>query len=159
MLIGIGIVAASVNLLGVPLMHLTVACKANACIAVAAEAASFSLMAAVLIRKNGGNVYLRMVGGAAAALLASAGFYLIGTHVAPCNYLSSFGNVGGFVVKEGLIWAAFAAVFVPFGYILGETLTARYQLMTQRAVAYYTTSGSVIVSSLAISSWAILAGL
>ncbi|MFH1032428.1 MAG: hypothetical protein V1767_07715 [Chloroflexota bacterium] len=158
MLVGIGLVAASVNLLAIPVMHLAVSCKANSCVAVVIEAASLSLVAAALMNKT--NAYVRMAGGAASAVLASAGFYLIGTHVAPCQYLWSFGNVGTFVVKEGLTWAGFAAVLVPLGYIAGEKLASRLQVAeSTKRLAYYGTASAIIGSSLGISYFAIIAGL
>lgn len=159
-LLGIGMVAVLVNLLGVPIMHLTVMCKANSCIAVFAEATGLALMAALLMKKDGGGVYRRMAGGASAAILASVGFYVIGTHVAPCKYLSSFANTGAFLVREGLVWAAFAAVFVPLGYVIGEKLAARSPIAKmERSLVYYAAGAGIIVSSLATSALAILAGL
>lgn len=157
MLFGIGIVAALVNLLGVPLAHLTVMCKANSCIAVGIEAVSLGLVMVVL-RKGG--IFNRMAGGATAAILSSAGFYLIGTHVAPCQYLSSFMNTGAFVVKEGIVWATFAATFVPLGYSVGEKLALRPHFMEPgKSLAFYGTAAGVFAASLAISSFAILAGI
>jgi len=160
MLLGIGLVAAAVNLLGVPILHLTIMCKANSLIAIGAEVTSLSVMVAILMRKSGGNVYLRMACGGAAAILASVGFYLIGTHVAPCQYLSTFANTGAFVVKEGLVWAAFAAIFVPLGYIAGEKLSARFPAVNRgRTIAYYAGVSGIFIVSIAVSSLAVVAGL
>jgi len=160
MLLGAGAVAAAVNLLGVPIMHLTVACKANACLAVFIEGGSLSLMAAVLMKRRWSNAFTRSAAGAGAALLASTGFYLAGMHVAPCPYLLSFGNVGGFVVREGLIWAGFAAVLVPLGYMVGQRLAERFPLEAWgRPLVFYAVNTGIIASAIGVSSLAITIGL
>ncbi len=112
------------------------------------------------MRKTDRNVYARMGGGALAALMASAGFYFIGTRAVPCNYLLSFATPMSFVVKEGLVWAAFTALLLPLGYLAGEKLSAKpLPTLTGRSFAYYTTVGSIVVLSWGTSALAITAGL
>jgi hypothetical protein len=160
MLAGIGIVAAMTNFLVVPILHVSIMCKANSCLAVGIEAASLGLMAAMLLRKSGGNTYTRMASAGGAALLASVVFYFVGLHVAPCNYLLSFTSPGAFVVKEGLVWTAFSAVLMPLGYLVGEKVSTKaLPSLAERAVAYYGMASAVVVSSLGVSALAIVAGL
>jgi hypothetical protein len=102
MLIGIGLVTVLVKLLAVPILHVSVMCKANSCIAVFTEAVALSLIAFLLMSEMGKSVHVRIGTGALAAIVASVGFYFIGMQVAPCKYLLSF-TPGGFIVTEGLI--------------------------------------------------------
>ncbi len=158
MAIGIGLVAAMVNLLVVPVLQVSVMCKANSCIAVFMEASSLGLIAALLSTRTNGNVYTRMGTGAVAALVASAAFYFVGTRVAPCNYLLSFATPGAFVVKEGLVWAAFSAVLLPLGYLAGERLALRdVPLFTPKRL-YYASAAATVALCWGISALVISAG-
>ncbi|RLC61045.1 MAG: hypothetical protein DRI01_09160 [Chloroflexi bacterium] len=158
MLIGIGLVAVLVKLLAVPMLHISVTCKANSCIAVFTEAVALSLIAFLLLNQMGKSVHARMGSGALAAIIASVGFYFIGMNVAPCNYLLSF-SPGGFIVTEGLIWAAFSAILLPLGYLAGEKLAAKNFSVLARRPLYYATSVVMICLSWGLSALAIAAGL
>ena len=158
MLIGIGLVTVLVKLLAVPILHISVMCKANSCIAVFTEAVALSLVAFLLMSEMGKSVYARMGTGASAAIIASVGFYFIGMQVAPCKYLLSFTPVG-FIITEGLIWAAFSACSLPLGYLVGEKLAAKtFPALTRRSL-YYATSVAIICLCWGISAIAIMAGL
>jgi len=158
MLIGIGLVTVLVKLLAVPILHISVMCKANSCIAVFTEAVALSLVAFLLMSKMGESVHARIGAGASAAILASVGFYFVGMQVAPCQYLLSF-TPGGFIVTEGLIWAAFSAILLPLGYLAGEKLAAiNSQVLTRRPI-YYITSASTVLFCWGVSALAIAAGL
>lgn len=158
MLIGIGLVAVLVKLLAVPILHISVMCKANSCIAVFTESVALSLMAFLLLREMGKNIYVRMGSGALAAIVASAGFYFVGMQVAPCQYLESF-TPGGFIVTEGLIWAAFSAILLPLGYLAGEKLAAITSPVLTRRPIYYAASASTVLFCWGVSALAIMAGL
>ena len=161
MLVGIGVVAALVSLLVVPVLHASVMCKANSCIAIVTEASSLSLASALLMKKMDSSVYARMGGTALAALAASAGFYYIGIHVAPCAYLLSFGSGGSFVVKEGLTWAAFSASLMPLGYLAGQKLaTVPFpSLAGKSALGYYASAAGIMAIAWGSSALAILSGM
>ncbi len=156
--VGIGLVAALVSLMAVPLLHVTVLSRANSVLAVFIEGATLALIAALVARRNAGNTYVRMGTGVAAALAASALFYTIGGHVAPCAYFWSFGSTGTFVLREGLIWATFTGILFPLGYLVGERLAVKGAIV-RRAAGYY--GVAAMISSLAVggSALAILAGL
>lgn len=159
MLIGIGLVAMLVKLLAVPILHISVMCKANSCIAIFTEAVALSLVAFLLMSEMGKSVHARMGSGALAAIIASVGFYFVGIQVAPCKYLLSF-TPGGFIVTEGLIWAAFSAILLPIGYLAGMKLEAKaFPLLARRMPLYYATSGAIIALCWGISAIAIVAGL
>jgi len=115
MLLGIGIVTVLVKLLAIPILNIPVMCKANSCIAVMTESVALSLVAILLMGEMSKSIHARMGSGALAAIIASVSFYFIGMQVAPCKYLLSFAPVG-FIITEGLIWAAFSACLLPLGY-------------------------------------------
>ena len=154
--VGVGAVAVLVGLLVVPVLHVSAMCKANSSLALIIEAGSLSLAAGLITRKTGASVYGRMVTGFSAALLASAAFYFAGVHFAPCAYLLSF-TPGSFVVKEGLVWAAFSGILLPIGYAAGERLAASTFPAFNRRSWYY--SGSAVALCWGISALAIAAGL
>jgi len=158
MLIGIGLVAVLVKLLAVPILNLSVMCKANSCIAVLTEAVALTLVAVVLMSQMSKSTHARMGGGALAGIVASVGFYFIGMQVAPCNYLLSFTPVG-FIVTEGLIWAAFSAILLPLGYLAGEKLAPIALPAVTRRALYYATSAAIICLCWGASAIAIMAGL
>jgi hypothetical protein len=158
MLIGIGLVTVLVKLLAVPILHIAVMCKANSCIAVFTEAVALSLVAFLLMSKMGKSVHVQIGAGASAAIVASAGFYFVGMQVAPCQYLLSF-TPGGFIVTEGLIWAAFSAILLPLGYLAGEKLAAINSPVLTRRPIYYAASASTVLFCWGVSALAIAAGL
>jgi hypothetical protein len=159
MLVGIGLVTVLVKLLAVPILHISVMCKANSCLAVFTEAVTLSLVAFLLMSEIGKSVHARMGGGAAAAIIASVAFYFIGMQVAPCNYLLSF-TPGGFIVTEGLICATFSAILLPLGYLTGIKLEAKvFPWLTRKMSLYYATTAATIVICWGVSAIAIASGL
>lgn len=157
-LLGMGIVAVAVKLLVVPMLQVSVLCKANSCLAVGIQASSLGLLAFLAMKPMVRSWPALMGGGALAALGASAAFYFIGMRVAPCAYLQSF-SPGGFVVTEGLVWAAFSAILLPLGYQAG----ARFALHRETSPAgrmplYYAASAAGIAASWVVSAGAILVG-
>lgn len=158
MLLGIGIVTVLVKLLAIPILNMPVMCKANSCIAVMTESVALSLVAFLLMGEMSKSIHARMGSGALAAIIASVSFYFIGMQVAPCKYLLSF-TPGGFIVTEGLIWAAFSACLLPLGYLVGEKLAAKtFPVLTRRSL-YYATSAAVVCFCWGISAIVIMAGL
>jgi hypothetical protein len=121
-LLAIPLVAVAIKQLVVPVAGAAVACKANSCIAVLLQAGALAAVAGLAMRGIERRGAARVAAGAGAGLLSAVPFYFAGLAVAPCNYLLSFDRAGGFaafMVQEGLVWAAFAAVLFPLGYALG----------------------------------------
>jgi hypothetical protein len=155
--VGIGIIAALVTLLVVPVLHASPLCRANSCLALGLESGSLSLISIIFSKKMGRNLYALVAVGAGAALIASTAFYFAGTHLAPCTYLLSF-TAGSFIIKEGLVWAAFSAILFPLGFIAGQWLTVRAYGLQLKSNRYYYAINAVIaalcwgVCALAISA-------
>lgn len=156
--VGIGVIAALATLLVVPVLHASPMCRANSCLALGLESGSLALVSLIIGKKIGGNVYGLMGIGAGAAMLASVAFYFSGVHLAPCAFLLSF-TPGSFIVKEGLVWAAFSSVLLPVGYAAGEWLAVKSFAMRIESNAYYYGSSTAIVAICwGISALAISAG-
>jgi len=158
-LIGMGLVTALVKLLAVPILHISVTCMANSCLAVFIEALAISLVTFLLMGGVHRSVHIRMAAGAAAGITAAVGFYFIGMRVAPCTYLLSF-TPAGFLITEGLIWSAFSAVLFPLGYLAGIGLEEKViPLLTRKIPLYYATASAVVVICWGVSAIAISSGL
>ncbi|MCK4548468.1 MAG: hypothetical protein KAW17_13620 [Candidatus Eisenbacteria sp.] len=142
-LLGIPVVAVVLKQLVVPVLGVSVLCKANSCLGVGLQAvvlAGVVGLAGRRLRKTG----VRVASGAGAALISAVPFYFIGLRVAPCPYLLSFDRPGGFaafMAVEGISWAVFSALLFPLGYRLGagarDPLSA---LGTARPGLYYAAS-------------------
>jgi len=144
----------------VPILHMSVLCQANSCLAVLLE----GLAVAGVVYLAGRRLDSRLAqaaSGAAAALAAAGAFHLLGTWVAPCNYLLSFNGPAGFVrfmLVEGLVWAVFSAAFFPAGYAVGARLRETILAPTSKPWLYYATSAALVVGSWAASALTIAAG-
>ena len=162
-LIGIALVAIFCKQLVVPILHVSVMCKANSCLAVMLEGIALFGVVSLAGRKLESGHLPRIVSGASAAILAAIAFYFIGMRVVPCPFLRSFNRPGGFVAfltVEGLVWAVFSAIFFPIGYWLGARLrNTVLTLQTRKPLFYYTTSSAIVVCSWAVSAFAISTGL
>ncbi|MBC7234049.1 MAG: hypothetical protein H5T68_12500 [Chloroflexi bacterium] len=162
MLAGIAVVAILCKQLVVPILHVSVLCKANSCLAVLLEglalAGAVSLAGRVLLQRG----VARAGTGAAGALLAAGAFHYLGIRLAPCQYLLSFNRPGGllaFLVAEGVPWAISSALLFPLGYRIGEWLEANVlSLRLRQPVAYYAANAGLIAACWAASAVAIAAG-
>jgi len=121
-LLGIVPVAVVIKQLGVPLLGVSVMCEANSCLAVGLEAGGLAGMAIIFNQKMERGVLARIMVPASGAILAALAFWIIGRHVAPCNYLLSFSNPDSFLLKEGLPWAVFSGALFPVGWQIGQWL-------------------------------------
>jgi hypothetical protein len=152
----IGIVAVLCKQLAVPILHVSVMCNMNSCLAVLLEYSALTGIAAVAMNKMKGNTGWRVLTAGAAALVGATAFYFVGMRVAPCNYLLSFNAPGGifsFLFKEGLSWMIFSAILFPIGWLAGEKLTSRiFNIFEQKPRISY--SGAAVTS---ILCWTICA--
>ncbi|MBC7264092.1 MAG: hypothetical protein H5T64_06995 [Chloroflexi bacterium] len=163
MLAGVALVAILCKQLVVPILHVSVLCKANSCLAVMLEGLALAGVVSFAGRKLERGHLARVASGASAALLAAAAFYFAGMRLAPCQYLLSFNRPGGFVAflaAEGLPWAVFSALLFPAGYWVGARLRdAVLAPGTRRPSLYYIASAALVVGSWIASAVAIAAGL
>ncbi len=163
MLAGIALVAVLCKQLVVPILHVSVMCKANSCLAVMLEGLALGGVASLAGRKLDRGHLAQIASGASAALLAAAAFYFVGMQVAPCRYLLSFNRPGGFqafLAAEGLVWAAFSGILFPVGYWLGARLgDTIFVPGTRKPLLYYTTSAVLVICCWVASAFAIVAGL
>jgi len=158
MLIGVGLITGLFKLLSVPILHISIGCRANSSIAVLLESTALSLVALGLMRRMERGVYARIGGGALAALIGAAGFYFVGMRVAPCTYLLSFSPMG-FMAREGLVWLVFSAIFLPVGYLVGVKLRpTMVHLLTVRPAFGYATCITISAVCWGVGAFAILAG-
>ena len=163
MLAGVALVAILCKQLVVPILHVSVMCKANSCLALMLEGLALAGVVSLAGRKLERNHLAQIASGALAALLAAASFYFIGMRVAPCRYLLSFNRPGGlvaFLTVEGLVWAIFSAILFPAGYVVGARLRDTVlALRMRRPLIYCTTSAALVVCCWVASAFAIAAGL
>ena len=163
LVLGIAVTAVALKQLAVPILHLPFLCKANSCLAVMLAGGTLAGTASIAGRTLEKGIVPRVVTGLSAGLLGATGFYFIGMHVAPCQYLLSFNRPGGlvsFMGAEGMIWGVLAGIFFPAGYRLGLTLQNNlYGLRTARPLAYYLVSAAIIACAWIVSGFAIASGL
>lgn len=161
-LAGVAVVAILVKQLVVPILHVSVLCKANSCLAVLLEGLALAGAVSVAGSALHQRFLIRPVTAAAGALVAAGAFHYLGIRLAPCRYLLSFNRPGGllaFLVAEGVPWAIASAVLFPLGYRLGEWLEAHVlPLRLRQPVAYYAAHAGLIVACWAASAAAIAAG-
>jgi len=158
----IAAVAILCKQLVVPILHVSVMCKANSCLAVMVEGLVLAGGVTLAGRKLHRGTLARIASGALAALSAAAAFYFVGMRVAPCRYLLTFDRPGGlqaFMVAEGLVWAVFSGLLFPAGYWVGARLEdSGFALGRKNPLAYYVTSAVLVVLCWLASAFAIAAG-
>ena len=162
MLAAIAFAAVLCKQLVMPILQVSVMCKANSCIAVMLEGFTLSGAVALAGRKVRQQSLARIATGAAAALLTAVVFHFVGMRVAPCRYLLTFDRPGGlaaFLTAEGLPWAIASGVLFPVGYWIGERLEASSLATgTAKSRAYYAASSAIVVVCWLASALAIAAG-
>lgn len=151
-LLGIPVVAILLKQLVVPILGVSVLCKANSCLAVALHALVLGGVVRFAWRSVADSGLARVGTGAASALGSAVPFYFIGLRLAPCSYLLSFNRPGGlasFMGTEGLVWAVFSGILFPAGYLLGATARDPLSsLEAERPRTYY-----ALASGLAAFCW------
>ena len=162
MLLGIAALAILCKELVVPILHVSILCKANSCLAVAIDGVALAGVAGIAGRKLTRSYAIQVVAAASAALLARSAFYFGGMKLAPCAHLLSFDKAGGYASFMGynaLGWVVSSALFFPLGYWLGMRLREPVLAMGLRKPGlYYTTSAASVALCWAASALAISAG-
>jgi hypothetical protein len=163
MIIGMGLIACLCKQLVVPLLGLSFMCKANSCLAIMLEFATFASLAAFTLNKMKTSATARALTAGAGIFVSSILFYTIGMCVVPCPYLLSFNIPGGFIsfiLKEGVVWSIFAAMLFPMGWKIGESLSAKvFELSLQRPRLYYAGATLVTIFCLLGCALAIYSGV
>ncbi len=119
------LVTAAAMQLAVPILHCSPLCKANSNLAVLLHASILSAPIMYAARKN--RLTPKVLGaiGFGSALISSLLFYYAGLGLAPCAYLLSFQASAGlplFMLREGLLWAAFSSILLPAGFMAGTSV-------------------------------------
>lgn len=162
MLVGMAVVAILCKELVVPILHVSILCKANSCLAVALDGVALAGVAGIAGRRIARGYTPQIVAAACAALLARSAFYFTGMKLAPCAHLLSFNKVNGyaaFMAYNALGWVAFSALFFPLGHWLGVRLREPILVLgTRRASLYYAVSVVSVALCWVVSGFAISAG-
>ncbi len=161
-LLAVPVVAVLCKQLVVPILHVSVMCKANSCLAVLLEGAALVGVATLAGKRLERSELSRMAVGVAAGLLGAGSFWLVGRYVAPCAYLLSFDSPAGlvrFLAVEGLLWAAFSGLLVPAGFRTGQWAWKHLLRWQARPALYYAASALIVALAWAGSALAIAAGL
>ncbi len=111
----------------VPLLRCSPLCKANTSLAIMLHGVALAGAVRAIAAAPRGGAVRRGAAAFAAALASAAVFYYAGMRLAPCAYLLSFNQPLGlfsFMLREGLVWAAFSAALFPAGYALGARWAA-----------------------------------
>jgi len=161
MIIGIGITAALIKLLIVPVQNVPVTCMANSSLAVSLEAIALSAVGLIFIKTMNRSVRTQILVGASGAFVGSMLFWSIGMYVAPCKYLLSFaGSPGRWMITESLLWIAFSAVLLPIGYLAGTKMLEKINSMVKmKPLPVYASSISIFIVSVGICALAYYMGL
>ena len=164
MLPGIGLVAALFKLLDVWIFSLAITSVhiINPAMAIIFESLAFGLVAVFVVKRLAKNSLVGMGAGAAAALVSAIAYLYFALYVmhAPLFERMGISSAGEFIARNGVTQAAFWAIFLPLGYLVGEKLaTTAFPAITGRVPLYYAGSAAVIVFCWGISAIAIMAGL
>ena len=162
MLPGIGIVAASFKLLDVWLFALPAASIhiINPAMAIVFESLAFGMVAVFLTSKIARNALIGIGVGALVGLTSAIAWVYFAIYVmdAPA-YARVVFTAGEYISNQGVLQAAFAAIFLPFGYRAGEKLLRRAPAALTRRPVYYAVSVSAVMFCWGISALVIAAGL
>ena len=158
----IAVVAILCKQLVVPVLQVSVMCKANSCLAVLLQGLGLSATVAVAGKALRRGLPARAASGAAGALVGAIAFYPLGQRLAPCPYLTSFAQRGGlatFLTAEGIPWAALSALLFPAGYWLGSRLEGiAAMLRVRKPLLYYAANAALVVLCWVASVVTIAAG-
>ncbi len=148
-LFGIAVVAILCKQLIVPILQVSIMCKANSCLAVIIDSLVLTGAIAVIGSKLNKNLMYRIAGGLIAGFSAAVVFYFAGMKTAPCPSLLTFAGLQGFVLfilNRGLVWMIFSGIFFPAGYLAGNRLKdIVFILRVKKPLVYYAFSGAIVV--------------
>ncbi|MFC1943252.1 hypothetical protein ACFLWO_01565 [Chloroflexota bacterium] len=164
MLPGIGIVAASFKLLNVGLLFVPISAIyiINPAMAIIFESLAFCLVAVFVMNRMAKNAFYGIGAGFLAGLMSAAAYVYFAVYAmhAPLFERMGVNSVGGFIVNQGLVQAAFFGILLPLGYLVGERLAAKtFSVSISKPLYYYATSAAIICLCWGISAVTVMAGL
>ncbi len=156
LLLFIPILTIMLKQMAVPLVGAGFPCKANSCTAVLIQGLILTGFSSLFFKSFKSKKSTKVLIGAGTGILSAAIFLPVGLRIAPCNYLLSYSHAGGFIsfmANEGLYWAIFSAIFIPFGFWLGEKVKIPLtNLALKKPGFYFSYSGAyTIICWLAIT--------
>ena len=161
MLPGIGIVAASFKLLDVWLFSLPVASihVVNPAMAIIFESLAFGLVAVFIMNRIAKNAFIGIGAGALVGIISAVAWVYFAIYVmnAPA-YARVVFTAGGFITNQGVLQAAFSAILLPVGYMVGEKLAVKIPPVLARRPVYFAISASTVVFCWGISALSIAVG-
>jgi len=156
----IALVAAASTQMSAPILHCSLLCKANSSLAMVLQGGAVCATALVFNRSGRKSAPFNLLVGFLSAGLSAVLFYHAGMRFAPCNYLASFGAQGGFIgfmIKEGMLWAAFSGVAYPLGMIAGRKSIDTLVRWKERApLGWYAASSAATAAGLLLIALTIL---
>ena len=164
MLPGIGIVAASFKLLNVGFLFVPISAVyiINPAMAIIFESLAFSLVAAFVMNRIAKNAFVGIGAGIFTGLISATAYVYFAIYVmhAPLFERMGVNSIGGFILNQGVVQAAFFGILLPLGYLVGEKLAANtFPVLIRRPLYYYATSVAIICFCWGISAVTVMAGL
>ena len=125
------------------------------------ESLAFSLVALFVMNRIAKNAFVGIGAGALAGLMSATAYVYFAIYVmnAPLFARMGVNSMGGFIANQGVVQAAFFAIFLPLGYLAGDKLAAIFSPVLIRRSLYYATSAAVICLCWGVSAIATTAGL
>ena len=163
MLPGIGIVAASFKVLNVWFLFVPISAVyiINPAMAIIFESLVFSLVAAFVMNRIAKNAFVGIGAGILVGLISATAYVYFAIYVmnAPLFERMGVNSIGGFILNQGLVQAAFFGILLPLGFLVGKKLAANTSPVSiRRPLYYYATSAAIICFCWGISAVTVMAG-
>ena len=163
MIPAVGIIAASFKLLDVWIFALPITSVhiINPAMAIIFESFAFTLVAVILMRRMPRNVFTGIGAGALVGLMTATAYVYFAIYITNSPLFERMGvnSAVEFIAGQGVVQAAFSAILLPIGYLVGEKLKMKITSVRTRRYSYYSVSMIVICLCWGISAIATLAGL
>ena len=163
MLPAVGIIAASFKLLDVWIFSLPITSVhiINPAMAIIFESLAFTLVAIILMKRMPQNAFIGIGAGALVGLMSATAYVYFALYITNSPLFERMGvsSAVEFIAGQGVVQAAFFAILLPIGYLVGEKLKMKITSVLTRQYSYYAVSMTVICLCWGISAIATLAGL
>lgn len=148
----IALIASASVQMSAPILHCSLLCKANSNLAILLLGGTLSATAIAFNRGGKNSPAFYSIAGFLSGGLSAVLFYHAGLKLVPCAYLASFstgGGLAGFMMKEGMLWAAFSGIAYPLGMIAGRNSVDALARWKKRApLGWYAASSAATVTGL-----------